>query len=889
MENWQKISDPSTAAPGTVKQIIAGGDSLYGVFPNTQGSLNPYKYNSTSNEWEMLVSAGGRAYAANNLTLYAIFSSGVYKYDRSWVNISSNTQNPNPKLLVAGGDALYCVFGDDHIYRYEGSSKWTQIGGPGFLFAANNKELFGISSDQQAIYKYAGTGTDWTEIGNTNLSPAKHLVAGGDSLYCVFGDDHIYRYEGTPGQWTQVGGPGFMFAANEIDLFSISPDQQEVYRYQAENNSWIKIGGPASYIAAGGDSLYEVSGNEVYRFIGPASQANIIMILIDQMRFPMHFPPGIPDADQFIEKYMPNLYSYVWKKGVKFANHYTAASDCTAARATIYTGLYGYQTYAMLTLITYPKADSTKPTLLQPVLQPEFPTIGKLLREAGYETPYFGKWHMSYYSSSESDLQPYPDLEPYGFDLYTWPDLPGYQGQGAKSDKDIADDAAAWLAARASSGKTNPFFLTVGFENPHDKQFFWGGWEVAKWEDIYESAGTGAPQTYEALPPEQGPPPSYYPADITEAIQNWENQSQLSTKPLVQTLVKEIFQYQMGGVFETADAPPCTVDSTLEPFCYQDSLVKPGEHTAMAPYEYWSRSLDAYLQVMQLVDEAIGQFMAGIPQEIMENTVFVFTSDHGEYASSHGLVQGKGSTIYEEGIMVPLVVHDPSGRFTASTDQHREQLTSSVDLLPMIVSMGYKGSSQWMLGDYQQLYGNRCDLLSILREPDAPGRSYALHSTDEFVTSAMNYLNAPLHVIGMITKDAQGHKQKLGMYTTWETYAPGQSQATVRNKPIAETITQLEYYDHSTEDGANETSSTPNSQQAQEALQQLWGNYPGCPSLIRDELQATLPSKYQDVQQWAYQQLCEYMITLEALSKTSSSDSSAEEQVTENDTHVLRY
>ncbi|MGA9997565.1 MAG: sulfatase-like hydrolase/transferase [Pyrinomonadaceae bacterium] len=870
---------------------------MYGVFANAknQGNLNPYKYNNASNEWEILGSTGGRAYAANNVTLYMIMGSMVYEFfgPDSLGGISSDAQNPGPKQLVAGGDSLYCVFGDDHIYRYEGITKWTQVGGPGFMFAANNKDVFSISPNQQSIYKYSGTGTEWVEIsGPANVFPAKHLVAGGDSLYCVFGNDDIYRYEGTPGQWTRVGGPGFMFAANDKDLFGISPDQQEVRQYQATNDSWSKIGGPASYIAAGGDSLYEISGGEVYKFTG--RQPNIIMILVDQMRFPMHFPPGISNADKFIDKYMPNLYGYIWKKGVRFANHYTAASDCTAGRATIYTGLYGYQTYLMLTLITYP--DSSKPTLLQPELQPEFPTVGKLLREAGYETPYFGKWHMSYYTSSESAPQPYPDLEPYGFDLYTVPDLPGLQGEGAKNDMDIATDAVAWVNDRASSGNTKPFFLTVGFENPHDKQFFWGGWEVEQWNSVYGSAAknpayeNAAPaQDYTTIPTEQGPPSYGYPTDITEAIPNWENQSQLSTKPSAHTLVKEVFQYQMGGVYETADTPPCVVDTSLEPFCYQDSKVRQGAPTAMAPYEYWSKSLDAYIQVMQLVDEAIGKFMDGVPEEIMENTVFVFTSDHGEYASSHGLLQGKGSTIYEEGILIPLVVYDPSGRFTASTDQYRKQLTSSVDLLPMMVSMGYSGSSEWMHGDYQQLYGNRCDLLSILKEQDAPGRSYVLHSTDEFVTSKTNYLDAPMHVIGMITMDEQGHKQKLGMYTTWEEYAPGQSQAIVRNDATDETITQLEYYDHSTEDGANETSSTPNSQQAQEAMNQLWGSYPGSPSLMRDELQAPLPSQYQAAQQRAYQQLCTYMNKLEAMAQDDSGDSSTKEQVAEYVTHVLSY
>jgi len=47
--------------------------------------------------------------------------------------------------------------------------------------------------------------------------------------------------------------------------------------------------------------------------------------------------------------------------------------------------------------------------------------------------------------------------------------------------------------------------------------------------------------------------------------------------------------------------------------------------------------------------------MESISEEVRQNTIFIFTSDHGEYGSSHGL-QGKGGTVYDEGIRVPLIV-----------------------------------------------------------------------------------------------------------------------------------------------------------------------------------------------------------------------------------------
>jgi hypothetical protein len=61
--------------------------------------------------------------------------------------------------------------------------------------------------------------------------------------------------------------------------------------------------------------------------------------------------------------------------------------------------------------------------------------------------------------------------------------------------------------------------------------------------------------------------------------------------------------------------------------------------------------------------------------------------------------------------------------------------------------------------DYAQLYQTRCDLLNILRDADAPGRQYVLHTTDEFVPATVNYLDAPMHVIGTIFRDEEGNKQ----------------------------------------------------------------------------------------------------------------------------------
>jgi len=611
----------------------------------------------------------------------------------------------------------------------------------------------------------------------------------------------------------------------------------------------------------------------------PPSKRNVILITVDQMRFPMNLPPDKLSPltpDQFVLKHMPNLWRTLWNPGVKFSNYYTAASDCTAARATIYTGLYAYQTYSMLTLITFPPLDIMPPyepeQLLQPELDHEFPTIGKLMQEAQIDTPYFGKWHLSYHVN---------DLDRYGFDSHTPAgDYVGMPGQGLDCDNTIAVDASEWLRQRVNPNNPDhdkPFFLSVNFVNPHDKQWFWGGMEADRFNDVYsQMPNDEAPaREYTEIVGEAEPEP-HYAADIKTAITNWQDELALTQKPKAQRVVKQVFQYQMGGIYESDEKNGYTSVKSPPDFNYACTPLyhaKPGEpcekHKAIAPPHYWSKALDSYMQCMRYVDGAIGRFMDRLPPEVLNTSIFVFTSDHGEYGSSHGL-QGKGGTVYEEGIRVPLIVYDPTGNFTKSAGQARTQLCSSVDLLPMIMSLAHDGRTNWMTDnpDYEQMYGNRCDLVSILGSTGAAGRSYAMHTTDEFVPDERNYLHAPLHVIGQIHME-NGNKSKLGVYTRWEKDS-GESEAIVLNQPNDPEITELEYYNLSAD--PDEMINTSNTAAAQQALAILFGG--STHGLLYSELKAELPDKYKEAQGRAYHALIAY----ERLVNASTEESNAESE-----------
>jgi hypothetical protein len=545
-------------------------------------------------------------------------------------------------------------------------------------------------------------------------------------------------------------------------------------------------------------------------------QPNILFILVDEMRFPSVFPQGVKDAGEFLARYMPNVHS-LWRRGVKFSQHFTAASACTPSRGVLVTGLYNQQSWLGLTLTNQP----LRPAITPP-LNPAYPTYGKLLRRAGYRTPYVGKWHVSF------DLV--AGLEPYGFQRLTLPDPVGYNLQGAigqeplyPNDKDIAEDAVRWLGSRRAHDE--PWCLTVSFVNPHDQEFFWIGTEFQTCNDLF--ANSGGLQQVKAYSTSDSPPvvswddnplkspPSY---GFPPLPPNWESMASVqANKPRTQALA----QLASAAIFSGyAAQDPGGTGFSVAPYPYLAADVDAEIGYAIAPYGYWQRCLDSYTSIMQLVDQRIGEVLAALPSEVAGNTIIVFASDHGEYAGAHGLMSGKILTCYDEAFHVPLIVVDPSGRFTGDIDTVRTELTSSVDMLPLLVSLGHNGSRDWMTGRLEQIYGGRHDMLPMLRSASAAGRPYLLLATDELIPSKFNKDSLPLHIVGLRTKAA-----KLATYASW----------TPRTGEIEPETLELEYYDYGTPGGAAELANTPDAPEAQQMLGTLMKD------LIPNELRAPLP------------------------------------------------
>ncbi len=491
------------------------------------------------------------------------------------------------------------------------------------------------------------------------------------------------------------------------EVASVRDGQRSSQVARIDRRTLIKGGLAAGGLLGGGlalRSITEGSGaprtppKQIATGVGPGGAhgaaggpPNVLVIIVDQLRFPQWFSPAPVGVD------LPPHLSELRRGGVSFAGHYTASNDCSPSRAALLTGLYTHQTGCMIT------SGST--------LDPGFPTWGTMLREHGYSTSWFGKWHLTRGDYRWRGSQAVRDLERYGFAGAPTPSPDGDPGQGWHMDPRIAAQFDGWFARE--SGR-EPWCTTVSFVNPHD--IAW--WYV--WSRRVAAEASSAPSVGR-LPP------------------NFETPRQLidRRKPLLQRSLQDTAAGSFGKV----------------PFTGQHVLHK------------WLPFLDLYVSLQLEVDRHVGhilQTLASRPN-VAANTVILFTSDHGEYGGSHGL-RGKGAGVYEEAIRVPLIVKDPRGVLTRAPEQIRNQLTSSVDVAPLLLTIA-TGSSEWRRDPHYAHLARRLDLAELLVDPSAAGRSYVLHATDEIVTEFAiepYAADAPLHVIAMRTPTA-----KYAGYSDW--------------------------------------------------------------------------------------------------------------------------
>jgi arylsulfatase A-like enzyme len=440
----------------------------------------------------------------------------------------------------------------------------------------------------------------------------------------------------------------------------------------SSRRTFLKTGAALSGAAAIGTEQAKaqapaITGGSESKFPSPdapgsnAGGYNILFILTDQEQYMGYtWPVSLPGRER------------LRNAGTFFQNHHIAADMCSASRAVIYTGLHqplnGIFDNAGL---PYQKS-----------LDPKLPTIGKILRKLGYYTAYKGKWHLNGAMAMENRANDIKALfestmdKDYGFYDYTGTGdyIEGALG-GYQYDAITAAQAVQWLKAngRPMADRKQPWYLAVNFVNPHD--VMWVNTDLPGQPVQAKDAKLGI-----AFPPED----SLY-------RQEWNN------LPLQNTWQQSL------------DAPGRVAAHRI----YHDAN---GYLTGLIPNDEWRVRMrqNYYFNAIRDVDQQIVQVLDQLDRlGLTDNTIVIFTSDHGELLGSHGGLSGKGTTAYSQQNHVPMIVMHPA--FPGGQRCH--ETTSHIDFVPTIVAMTGKATPP--VADVMSRMKGK-DLTPLLSQPVNP-------------------------------------------------------------------------------------------------------------------------------------------------------------------------
>lgn len=418
---------------------------------------------------------------------------------------------------------------------------------------------------------------------------------------------------------------------------------------------------------------------------------NILLITSDQ-----HSWMSIGYNDKSIKT--PNL-DRLAAMGVIFDRAYTCNPTSTPARSSMITGLYPSDHGAI--------ALGTK-------LPETIPTIGNYFSATGYTSALIGKAHFMPLAGNAEfpSLEAYPILQDmsfwkkfngpfYGFDYVelarnhgdephvgqhyalwmqrklklegkdinswkNWFIKPGANEYNYFADqlRHIVDENGAtgkqqrgiwnipeayhlntWIAEQTNAkidefaGKNKPFFIWASFFDPHPPYLV-----PEPWASMYKPEDMIIPDVPEN---DMGDMPYHYRMTQSD-VNDW------------------------GKAFVEDGFP-------VHGFYSQNKETKKDYQRNMALYHGMISMMDNYIGVILDHLEAKG---------LLENTIIVFTTDHGNHIGTHRLSK-KGGFAFEEDLKIPFVV---SWKHKIPAGKRSNALISLVDLAPTFVSLtGYKG------------------------------------------------------------------------------------------------------------------------------------------------------------------------------------------------------
>ncbi|WP_028531053.1 sulfatase-like hydrolase/transferase [Paenibacillus sp. HW567] len=497
---------------------------------------------------------------------------------------------------------------------------------------------------------------------------------------------------------------------------------------------------------------------------------NFLILLVDEERY-----PPVYESKEIQAWRKENLITQQLLKShsVEFHRHYIGSTACSPSRATLFTGQYpSLHGVSQTEGIAKEAFDSDMFWLNRNTL----PTMGDYFRTAGYQTYYKGKWHISHEDiispGSHKSLPSYnpltgvPDrrwgelysranrLNDYGFNSWIGPDPVGKNPRNSASsaafglsgrDEVYAADTVQLIDAldrrHSQNNNIQPWLIVASFVNPHD---------IVLYGDLTARLPNFKFEV-DPMPAVDAPP------TINE---------QLTTKPRCQASYREIYPRALQSI-------------TDQPFY---------------------RKL--YYQLQKNADRQMFKvFQALTRSSFYENTIVIFTSDHGDLLGAHGNLHQKWYCAYEEFLHVPLLIHHKQ---LFPTQKNIHTLTSHVDLLPTMLGLANMDISE-VQGDLNSRFSEARPLVGRDLTPLIVGNGQAVMEsqpiyfmTDDDVTRGQHQTNPlgepypsvvqPNHIETVISTLHRDNREEIWKFSRYFDNAQFWSQPGVKDvtfQPIA--------------------------------------------------------------------------------------------------------
>lgn len=390
----------------------------------------------------------------------------------------------------------------------------------------------------------------------------------------------------------------------------------------------------------------------------PDTPPNIIFIMADD-----HANRAISAYGGGINR-TPNI-DRLADEGAIFFNSFCANSICGPSRASILTGKHSHKNG-----VTGNGAPWNGKQALFP----------RILKEAGYQSVLYGKWHLNSNPGDEFDYwKILTGAGRQGF--YYNPYFETSQGEGSDIDgystDIITDEAIRWLEDSMKNGQ--PFLLMVQYKAPHVPRM-----PALRHLDKYWNDTIPEPVTLF----DDFDTRSHYATDVNFFINEFR-----PWPKAYGTYDPQENIYLARMTEEERKAYHAILDPHNEAF-YRMKEQGLLEGDNMKKYAY-QRFIKDYIRIVDAVDENVGRLLDWLDghESIKNNTIVVYSSDQSYFTGEHGYAEKR--LMYEEAMKMPLLIRWPG---VVRPGSRIDALVQNIDYAPTFLDMAGLPAPEEMQG-----------------------------------------------------------------------------------------------------------------------------------------------------------------------------------------------